>query len=54
MLCFKEGKPVKTIVVYSSDIENTNTTLDYGAIKYEVDAFYMAKLVPPGANNSPT
>jgi len=44
ILYYQEGKPVKTIVVYSSDIEETNTTLDCGSIKYEVDAFYMVKL----------
>ena len=44
ILCYQEGKPVKTIVVYSSDIEQTNTTLDYGSIQYKVDAFYLVKL----------
>lgn len=44
MLCYKEGKPVKTIVVYSSDIERTNTILNYGAIQYQIEAFYMVKI----------
>jgi len=44
MLYYNDGKPIKTIVVYSADIEETITTLDAGSIKYQVDAFYMFKL----------
>jgi predicted transposase YdaD len=44
MLCFKEKKPVKTVVVYSADIQDTVTSLDTGAIQYSVDAFYMVRL----------
>jgi hypothetical protein len=44
MLYLIEKKPVKTIVVYSSEIEDTITTLDTGAIQYNVEAFYMVKL----------
>lgn len=31
-------------MVYSSDIENVETQVDAGTIKYEVDAFYMKNL----------
>lgn len=44
MLYLKERKRVKTIVVYTADIEYTITTLDAGAIKYSVDTFYMSIL----------
>jgi hypothetical protein len=44
MLYHKEGKPVRTIVVYSADITQTETVLEAGSIRYEVEAFYMAKL----------
>ncbi|MDR1687622.1 MAG: DUF4423 domain-containing protein [Clostridiales bacterium] len=44
MLLYQEGKPIKTIVVYSSDIEETITAIDAGALQYGVEAFYMAKL----------
>jgi len=44
MIFFKTGKPIKTIVVYSADIKETITTLDAGAIQYNVDAFYMSSL----------
>jgi hypothetical protein len=42
ILHFNTGKPVKTIVVYSADIEKTITTLDAGSIRYNVEAFYMS------------
>ena len=44
ILHFNTGKPVKTIIVYSSDIRETITTLDAGAIQYNVEAFYMSAL----------
>ena len=44
MLYANEGKPIRTIVVYSADIRKTATTLDAGAIQYSVDAFYMSRL----------
>lgn len=43
-LYYKEKRKVKTIVVYSADIEDVVTYLDAGTIKYEVEAFYMKKL----------
>jgi hypothetical protein len=44
MLYYKEKKPVKTIVIYSSDIEETVASLDAGSIQYNVAAFYFASL----------
>ena len=44
MLYYKEGKPIKTIVVYTADIEETVTELDAGSIQYSVDTFYMSAL----------
>jgi hypothetical protein len=44
MLAFKMRKPIRTIVVYSADIEDTMTTLDIGSIKYSLEAFYMSAM----------
>jgi hypothetical protein len=44
MLYFKERKPIRTLVVYSSEIENTETALNAGSIRYGVEAFYMVRL----------
>jgi hypothetical protein len=44
MFYFKEKKPVQTIVVYSSDIKETETSVDAGSLRYDVQAFYMVKL----------
>ena len=44
MVYFKTGKRVKTIVVYSADVKETITTLDAGAIQYNVEAFHMSTL----------
>ena len=38
------GKNIRTIVVYSANIKKAATTLNAGAIKYEVEAFYMSAL----------
>lgn len=40
-LHYKSNRKIKTIVVYSSDIENVKTYIDAGNIKYSIDAFYM-------------
>lgn len=40
-LYFKHKKKIRTVVVYSSDIEDTITYLNCGTIKYNVEAFYM-------------
>jgi hypothetical protein len=44
MLYYRERKPIKTIVVYSADIEQTITAIDAGALQYGVEAFYMVNL----------
>lgn len=43
-LYYKEGRQVKTIVIYSSDINSVSTDLDAGTIKYSVEAFFMNKI----------
>lgn len=43
-LFFKEKRKVRTIVIYSSDIENVETYVDAGSIKYNIEAFYMKNL----------
>ena len=44
ILFVNERRPIKTIVVYSSDIKNAITELNAGSIKYNVEAFYMITL----------
>ena len=44
MLFFKERKRIRTIVVYTADIEDTITTMDAGSIQYSVDTFYMSSM----------
>ncbi len=44
VLFYKEDKPIKTIVVYSADIDHALINLDGGSIKYELEAFYMIAL----------
>lgn len=43
-LFYKEKRKVKTIVVYSADIENVETFVDAGTIKYNIEAFYMKNI----------
>lgn len=43
-LYYKEKRKVRTVVIYSSDIENTETSVDAGTIKYNIEAVYMKKL----------
>ncbi|MPM35703.1 hypothetical protein SDC9_82296 [bioreactor metagenome] len=43
-LYYKEKRKVRTIVIYSADIENVETYIDAGTIKYNIEAFYMRKL----------
>jgi hypothetical protein len=43
-LFYKEKRKVRTIVIYSSDIENVEETLDAGTIKYQIEPFYMKTL----------
>ena len=43
-LFYKEKRKIRTVVIYSADIENVETYIDGGTIKYEVEAFYMKDL----------
>jgi len=40
----KNRRKIKTVVIYSADIENTETEIDGGSIKYSTEAFYMKSL----------
>ncbi len=40
----KEGRKLRTLVVYSSGIENVETYIDAGTVKYNIEAFYMKNL----------
>jgi hypothetical protein len=44
MFYYKEKKPVKTIVIYSSNIDETVSSLDAGSIQYHIGTFYLASL----------
>lgn len=41
VMAFKEHRPVRTMIVYSSDITNVAAHLDLGSITYTADTFYM-------------
>ncbi|AOZ75154.1 hypothetical protein AC231_02745 [Clostridium pasteurianum] len=41
---YRENKKVRTIVVYSSDIENVEECVDAGTIKYRIEPFYMINI----------
>ncbi|OPJ64123.1 DUF4351 domain-containing protein [Clostridium oryzae] len=43
-LFYKDKRKVKTMVIYSADIEDVETVIDAGTIKYQVEAFYMKNL----------
>jgi hypothetical protein len=43
-LFYKEKRKVRTIVIYSSDLENVEETVDAGTIKYQIEPFYMKAL----------
>lgn len=43
-LFYKDKRKVRTIVIYSADIDDVETYIDAGTIKYEVEAFYMKNL----------
>jgi hypothetical protein len=42
ILCYKKGRPVKTVIVYTGNIEKAKTALDFDSIRYNVDAFYLS------------
>jgi predicted transposase/invertase (TIGR01784 family) len=43
-LHYRDRKKIRTIIVYSSDIDNVDEYLDAGSIKYGIEAFYMKNL----------
>ncbi|MCB2288523.1 DUF4351 domain-containing protein [Clostridium sp. CS001] len=43
-LFYKEKRKIRTVVIYSADIDDVETFIDAGSIKYEVEAFYMKDL----------
>lgn len=43
-LFYKEMRKIKTMVIYSADIDEVETCIDAGTIKYEIEAFYMKNL----------
>ncbi|MBP2023431.1 hypothetical protein J2Z44_003268 [Clostridium punense] len=43
-LYYRENKRVRTMVIYSADIEEVQTEIDIGTIKYSIEAFYMKNL----------
>lgn len=43
-LHYKSNRKIKTMVIYSADIENAKTYIDAGNIKYSIDAFYMSSI----------
>ena len=43
-LFYKEKRKVRTIVIYSSDIVDSDEYVDAGTIKYSIEAFYMKNL----------
>lgn len=43
-LFYKGKRKVRTLVIYSSDIVDTEEYIDAGTIKYSVEAFYMKSL----------
>ena len=43
-LFYKEKRKIKTMVIYSADIEDAETFIDAGTIKYNICAFYMKNL----------
>lgn len=40
-LFYREKRKIRTIVIYSSDIENVVESIDAGSIKYIIEPFYM-------------
>ncbi|WBW95231.1 DUF4351 domain-containing protein [Oceanirhabdus sp. W0125-5] len=43
-LYYRDRKRIKTIVVYSAEIDKTITNLSCGSINYQVEAFYMSNI----------
>lgn len=43
-LFYKEKRKIRTIVIYSADIEKVEEAVDAGTIYYKIEPFYMKKL----------
>ena len=43
-LHYKSKRKIRTIVIYSSEINDVNTHINCGSIKYSIEAFYMNQL----------
>ena len=43
-LYYRDRKKIRTLVVYSADITETETTINAGSITYTIEAFYMKNL----------
>lgn len=43
-LFYKEKRKIRTIVIYSSDIDMVEDRIDAGTIKYRIEPFYMGSL----------
>ena len=43
-LHYKSKRKIRTIVIYSSEINDVNTNINCGSIKYSIEAFYMNQL----------
>ncbi|GKU24278.1 DUF4351 domain-containing protein [Clostridium folliculivorans] len=43
-LFYKEKRKVRTVVIYSADIDDAEVHIDAGSIKYDIEAFYMKNL----------
>ena len=43
-LYYNGNRKIRTIVVYSADIEKVSTSIDAGSINYNIEAFYMSGL----------
>ena len=43
-LFFRDRRKIRTIVIYSSEIEKADEFLDAGTIKYSIEPFYMNKI----------
>lgn len=43
-LYYRDRKRIKTVVIYSSDIEDASNNLSCGSLNYQVEAFYMVNI----------
>ncbi|MBK1813196.1 DUF4351 domain-containing protein [Clostridium sp. YIM B02505] len=43
-LFYKDRRKIRTVVIYSADIDEAQVHIDAGSIKYDIEAFYMKNL----------